>query len=77
MSDCENEKRRRGDPRGAGRYPDDGRNSIAVPVIVSGQVVAAMNLTWTRRAASVAQIVAEHLADLRAAAAEVAAGLEA
>jgi IclR family mhp operon transcriptional activator len=49
---------------------DDGRNSIAVPVIVAGQVVASLNLTWTRRAAHTAQIVAEHLEDLRAAAAE-------
>jgi len=38
--------------------------------------VAALNLTWTRRAASVTQIVADHLSDLRAAAAEIASGLE-
>ena len=65
-----------GDPRGAGRFPDDGRDSISVPIIVSGHVVAALNLTWTRRAASVTQIVADHLSDLRAAAAEIASGLE-
>lgn len=52
--------------------PDDGRNSIAVPIIVAGQVVAALNLTWTRRAASTAQIVGDYLDDLREAAAETA-----
>ena len=51
---------------------DDGRNSISVPIIVSGQVVASLNLTWTRRATTTSQIVAEHLEDLRAAAAETA-----
>jgi IclR family mhp operon transcriptional activator len=57
---------------GRGPMPDDGRNSIAVPIIVAGQVVAAMNLTWTRRAASTGQIVADYLGELRAAAAEMA-----
>ncbi len=65
-----------GDPRGEGRFPDDGRNSISVPIIVSGQVVAAMNLTWTRRATGASQVIAEHLPDLKAAAAEIAARLE-
>ena len=51
---------------------DDGRNSIAVPIIVAGQVVASLNLTWTRRAASTSHIVADYLGDLRAAAAETA-----
>jgi IclR family mhp operon transcriptional activator len=62
---------------GSGRSPmsDDGRNSIAVPIIVAGQVVAAMNLTWTRRAASTSQIVSDYLGDLRAAAAEMARDL--
>jgi IclR family mhp operon transcriptional activator len=57
---------------GRGPMPDDGRNSIAVPIIVAGQVVAAMNLTWTRRAAGAGQIVADYLGELRAAAAEMA-----
>jgi IclR family mhp operon transcriptional activator len=57
---------------GHGPMPDDGRNSIAVPIIVAGQVVASMNLTWTRRAASTGQIVSDYLGDLRAAAAEMA-----
>ena len=63
-----------GEARGIANLPDDGRNSIALPVIVSGQVIAALNLTWTRRAAGAAQIVAEHLDELRRAADEVAAG---
>jgi IclR family mhp operon transcriptional activator len=70
----------RRDPAASGEgrqmMPDDGRNSIAVPIIVSGQVVAAMNLTWTRRAASTSQIVSDYLADLRAAAAEMALELD-
>lgn len=65
-----------GDQRGEGRYPDDGRDSVSVPIIVSGQVTAAMNVTWTRRAAIASQVVADHLSDLRAAAAEIASRLE-
>ncbi len=65
-----------GGPRGGVRMPDDGRNSISVPVIAAGQVIATLNLTWTRRAMSVQQVVAEHMADLRAAAAEIARQLE-
>jgi IclR family mhp operon transcriptional activator len=61
-----------GEGYGRSPMPDDGRNSMAVPIIVSGQVVAAMNLTWTRRAAGSRQIVADYLPELRAAAAEVA-----
>jgi IclR family mhp operon transcriptional activator len=65
-----------GGSRAAAAMMDDGRNSISVPIIASGQVVAALNLTWTRRAASVQQVVADHLGDLREAAAEVARRLE-
>ena len=61
-----------GEGYGRSPMPDDGRNSIAVPIIVAGQVVASLNLTWTRRAASTSQIVADYLGDLRAAAAETA-----
>lgn len=71
------------DPRivgeGVGRplMSDDGRNSISVPVIVAGHVVASLNLTFTRRAATPAQIVADHLEDLRGAAAEITRRLSA
>ncbi len=64
-----------GEATGAPLMADDGRNSISVPIIVSGQVSGAMNLTWTRRAALSAQIVEGCLPDLRAAAAEVVHGL--
>ncbi len=64
-----------GEAPGNPLMPDDGRNSISVPIIVSGQVTAAMNLTWTRRAALSGQIVEGCLPDLRAAAAEVVLGL--
>jgi len=58
-----------------GRDPlpfDDGRNSISVPVIVAGQVIGAINLTWTRRTATAPEIVAAHLGPLREAATAVA-----
>jgi len=51
---------------------DDGRNSIAVPVIVAGRVVATMNLTWSRRTSAAGPIVAAHFPPLRDAAAEMA-----
>ena len=66
-----------GDGVGQKLMADDGRNSIAVPVIVAGQVVASLNLTWTRRATNASQIVGEHLEALRAAAAETALRLSA
>ncbi len=56
---------------------DDGRDSIAVPIIVKGRVAASLNLTWTRRAVRATQVVAGCLADLRAAAAEIAQALAA
>lgn len=61
-----------GDSGGRAPMPDDGRNSISVPVIVAGRVVGSLNLTWTRRAATAAQVVSDHLPDLRAAAADIA-----
>lgn len=57
---------------------DDGRNSIAVPIIVPGHgVLGCINLTWLTRVASVQQIVAQHLAPLRAAAADISASMQA
>lgn len=50
---------------------DDGRNSIGMPVIVNGQVLACVNLTWRRSVMTVRQIVQQHLARLRAAVAEI------
>jgi IclR family mhp operon transcriptional activator len=55
---------------------DDGRSSIAVPIRVAGEVVAAVNLTWIRKVAELRQIVATCLDPLRAAAAEIAGRLD-
>ena len=66
-----------GDGAGQKLMADDGRNSIAVPIIVSGHVAASLNLTWTRRATNASHIVGEHLEALRAAAAETAVRLAA
>jgi IclR family mhp operon transcriptional activator len=83
------ETRRRGyavrEPSFGGHYDkmrrewDDGRDSIAVPIIVgesndggSARVVGCVNLTWIRRVTTVAKIVARHLPALRAAAGEIA-----
>jgi IclR family mhp operon transcriptional activator len=46
---------------------DDGRNSIAMPILVGGQVLGCVNLTWRMAVMTVRQITARHLADLRAA----------
>jgi IclR family mhp operon transcriptional activator len=54
----------------------DGRSSISLPIALSGRVIAAMNLTWTRRAAPTADILTHHLGALRGAVAEVVRRLE-
>lgn len=46
---------------------DDGRNSLAMPVIVGGQVLACVNLTWRWTVMTARQSAQRHLADLRAA----------
>jgi IclR family transcriptional regulator, mhp operon transcriptional activator len=46
---------------------DDGRASIAVPVMLEGRVVAAINLTWRRQVLSLTGLVQRHLGDLQAA----------
>jgi IclR family transcriptional regulator, mhp operon transcriptional activator len=57
-----------------GRPPySDGLAAIAVPVWWGGQVYGAINLVWLKNAHSVEHIVAHHLADLQAAAAEISA----
>lgn len=54
----------------------DGRQSIAVPILVRGRAIACLNLTWTARVASVATIARHHLVDLTAAAEAIARKLE-
>ena len=46
---------------------DDGRESIAMPVLVDDRVVGCINLTWRRQALSLPTAVQRHLDDLRAA----------
>lgn len=50
---------------------DDGRTSIAMPIVVDGQVLGCVNLTWRSAVATVRQITQQHLADLRAAVAAI------
>ena len=53
------------------RESNDGRDSIAVPVVVGVDVVAVINLTWFHKVKTVEQIVAAHLGTLKDAAAEI------
>jgi IclR family mhp operon transcriptional activator len=46
---------------------DDGRDSIAIPIRVEGNVLGCLNLTWRYRVATVTQVVDRYLDDLRAA----------
>jgi IclR family mhp operon transcriptional activator len=49
------------------REVDDGRNSIAMPILVNSQVLGCVNLTWRLSVMTVKQIAERHVADLRAA----------
>lgn len=55
---------------------DDGLSGIAVPILQGGRVHGAINIIWVRRALTVGEMVAQHLADLQDAAAEIANSLE-
>ncbi len=46
---------------------DDGRNSIAMPISVGGQVLGCVNLTWRMQVLTADQVAERHLGDLRAA----------
>jgi IclR family mhp operon transcriptional activator len=50
---------------------NDGRDSVAVPIVVDFDVVAVINLTWFHKVKTVEQIVAAHLGTLKDAAAEI------
>jgi IclR family mhp operon transcriptional activator len=52
---------------------DETYTSIAVPICVAERVIGCVNLTWIARAASAGEIAARHLADLKGAAAQIAA----
>lgn len=76
------ETRRRGygvrEPTFGGHYDrtrreiDDGRNSIAVPIVVDGTVIGCINLTWLTRVTTVGTIVEQHLPTLQRASARIA-----
>ena len=50
---------------------DDGRDSIAMPIVVDGHVFGCVNLTWRNTAMTVKQVTKWHLDDLRAAVTEI------
>jgi IclR family mhp operon transcriptional activator len=58
-----------------GRPFPDGLSGIAVPLIDRGRVHGVINLIWVKAARSVDSMVRDHLADLQAAAAEIAESL--
>jgi IclR family mhp operon transcriptional activator len=69
------------DPRFGGdfdrprRHHDDGRDSIAVPIVVEERVLGAINLTWIQKVATRSEIVQAHLDYLAEAAKSIAARL--
>jgi IclR family mhp operon transcriptional activator len=44
---------------------DDGRSSVAMPIVVDGEVLGCMNLTWRTKVISLARMVERHGDDLR------------
>jgi IclR family mhp operon transcriptional activator len=54
----------------------DGRRSIAVPVIVHGHAVAAINITWPGHRMQLKDVVAQHLSTLRATASAIGRAVE-
>jgi IclR family mhp operon transcriptional activator len=55
---------------------DDQLTGIAVPILAGGRVHATINILWVRRAMTVNDLVALHLADLQQAAREIGVALE-
>ncbi|WP_286247815.1 helix-turn-helix domain-containing protein [Streptomyces graminofaciens] len=51
----------------APEYDFDGRNSIAVPIRVHGEVLGCVNVTWRKSVMSAQEVARRHLDDLRAA----------
>jgi IclR family mhp operon transcriptional activator len=46
------------------READDGRNSIAMPIMVNQQVIGCINMSWRTRAVSMKHMIEHHLDDL-------------
>jgi IclR family transcriptional regulator, mhp operon transcriptional activator len=55
---------------------NDGRDSIAVPIVVDQDVIAVINLTWFHKVKTVEQMVATHLDALKDAATEISRRLK-
>ncbi|MEP4380061.1 MAG: helix-turn-helix domain-containing protein [Alphaproteobacteria bacterium] len=62
---------------GEGKFFDDGLSAISIPVLAGDQVLGCVNLVWMRQAVPADAFVADHLADLRAAADEIVAAYDA
>ena len=56
---------------------DETYTSIAVPILVDERVIGCVNLTWIARSATASEIATRHLADLKSAAAAIAARMRA
>ena len=56
---------------GEGTFLDDGLSAISVPIKVGNQLLGCVNLVWIRQAVPVTDFVANHLAELQAAADEI------
>jgi IclR family mhp operon transcriptional activator len=54
-----------------GNPTDDGLAGIAVPLLDRTRVHGSINILWTKTAMTIEECAAKHLADLRAAAAEI------
>jgi len=66
------------DPRFGGNFDltrreyDDGRDSLAVPVMLNRRVLGCVNVTWIRRVTSQSKVVREFLGDVKTTAAKMA-----
>jgi IclR family mhp operon transcriptional activator len=56
---------------------DDGRNSIALPIMAGSSVIGCLNLTWIAKVATVQQVVTRHLGSLRDAVEEISRAMQA
>lgn len=54
------------------REYDDGRDSIAMPIVIGDRVLGCVNLTWSTRVSDLKSIAGKHLGELRDAANRIA-----
>jgi IclR family mhp operon transcriptional activator len=54
------------------RESDDGRDSIACPIVIGDRILGCVNLTWPNRVASPTTIADQHLGSLQRAVTEIA-----